>query len=174
MLPMTDEDYMKAALAQAEEAFARGDWPVGAVLVDPARGRVLAHGQNRQVTRQDITVHAETDAIRTAQLAHGLPALQGTTLYCTMEPCPLCAWTLRLAGVRRLVLGLRHADLGRTDLGCYSIEAFNTLVGFDSLQLDTGVLTAECLALRRRWGADAVAVADAMPPSPARPSGHAG
>jgi hypothetical protein len=57
---MTDEDYMKAALAQAEEAFARGDWPVGAVLVDSVRGRVLAHGQNRQVTRSDITVHAET------------------------------------------------------------------------------------------------------------------
>lgn len=169
---MTDEDYMKIALAQAEEAFARGDWPVGAVLVDPARGTVLAHGQNRQVTQQDITIHAETDAIRAAQRAHGLPALQGTTLYCTMEPCPLCAWTLRLAGVRRLVLGLRHADLRRTDLGRYSIEAFNAMMGIDTLELSTGVLTADCLALRRRWGADPVAAP--APAGGAAASGHAG
>lgn len=54
----------------------------------------------------------------------------------------MCAWALKIAGVRRLVLGLRHADLGRTDLGRYSVEAFCSLVGYESLLLDTGVRTA--------------------------------
>lgn len=151
---MHDHDYMGLALAQAEEAFARGDWPVGAVVVN--RGVVLALGQNRQNTMCDVTVHAETDALRRAQGAHGLAAIAGSTLYCTMEPCPMCAWALRIAGVRRLVLGLRHATLGRVDMGSYSIEAFCTLVGFDALELATDVRLDECLEIRRRWGKDQV------------------
>ncbi|MBY0437797.1 MAG: nucleoside deaminase [Burkholderiales bacterium] len=154
---MDDNDYMGLALAQAEEAFARGDWPVGAVVVN--EGRILALGQNRQNTMCDVTVHAETDALRRAQSAHGLPAIAGSTLYCTMEPCPMCAWALKLAGVRRLVLGLRHATLDRVDMGGYSIEAFCTMVGFDTLQLTTDVRIDECLEIRRRWGKDQVRTA---------------
>ena len=67
----------------------------------------------------------------------------------------MCAFALRLAGIRRLVLGLRHAALGRTDLGAYTVESFCDLVGY-ALELTTGVREAECLALRRRWGKDAV------------------
>jgi tRNA(adenine34) deaminase len=157
---MDDHDYMGAALAQAEEAFARGDWPVGAVLVN--HGMVLALGQNRQNTLCDMTVHAETDALRRAQAAHGLPAIAGSTLYCTMEPCPMCAWALKIAGVRRPVLGLRHATLDRIDMGGYSIEAFCGMVGFDTLELTTDVRLDECLEIRRRWGKDQVRAA---PPS---------
>jgi len=123
------------------------------------RGVVLALGQNRQNTMGDVTVHAETDALRRAQGAHGLAAIAGSTLYCTMEPCPMCAWALRIAGVRRLVLGLRHATLGRVDMGGYSIEAFCTMVGFDALELTTGVRLDECLEIRRRWGQDQVRTA---------------
>ena len=148
-----DAGFMDQALRHADEALARGDWPVAAVIVKD--GVVLGAGQNRQNTEADVTVHAELDAIRVATRAHGAERLSGATLYSTMEPCPMCAFALKLAGIRRLVLGLRHATLQRTDLGAYTIESLCDLTAFP-LELTTGVREAECLALRRRWGKDAV------------------
>ena len=150
---MTDSECMELALRHAEEAFARGDWPVGSVIIRD--GVVLATGQNRQNTEGDVTIHGELDAIRAALRAHGAARVTGSTLYTTMEPCPMCAWALKLAGVRRLVLGTRHATLRRTDMGRYSVESFCQLVGYD-LELTTGVREEECTALRRRWGKDQV------------------
>ena len=76
-------------------------------------------------------------------------------LYTTMEPCPMCAEAMRMARVARLVLGLRHADLKRTDLGSYSIEAYCRMLAWP-LEIVTGVRHAECLELRKRWGRDKV------------------
>jgi tRNA(adenine34) deaminase len=149
-----DERWMALAIAAAEEAFARGDWPTGAVVVKD--GRLLAAGQNRQVSTGDPLLHAEPDALRRAAAAHGPDATRGATLYCTMEPCPMCAGALQLAGITRLVLALRHATLGRTDLGRYSIEAHCAMTGHALARTD-GVLEAPYLALRLRWGRDAVA-----------------
>ncbi len=150
---VTDADYMDLALRHAEDAFARGDWPVGAVLVRD--GAVLGTGQNRQNTRADVTWHAELDAMRAATQQHGADRVVGSTVYSTMEPCPMCAGALKLFGIARLVLGARHAALRRTDVGDYSIETFCRLTGYD-LALTSGVREAECLALRRRWGKDQV------------------
>lgn len=149
-----DERWMAQALLGAEEAFARGDWPTGAVLVKDSR--LLATGQNRQVSTGDPLLHAEPDAIRRAAADHGPHATRGATLYCTMEPCPMCAGALQLAGISRLVMALRHAKLRRTDLGRYSIEAHCAMTGH-GLALTDGVLEAPYLALRLRWGRDAVA-----------------
>lgn len=153
---LTDAGYLDLALRGAEEAFARGDWPVGALIVRD--GTLLGAGQNRQNTERDVTWHAETDALRNATRAHGAERVVGATLYSTMEPCPMCAWAMKLFGIRRLVLGLRHATLRRTDMGAYRVESFCELTGYP-LELTTGVREAECLALRRRWGRDAVAPA---------------
>ena len=150
---MTDADYMDLALGHAEDAFARGDWPVAAVIV--RSGAVLASGQNRQNTEDDVTWHAEFEAIRAAVQAHGAERVAGATVYTTMEPCPMCAGAMKLAGIRRLVLGARHAALRRVDLGDYSIELFCRLTGFD-LTLVTGVREAECMEMRKRWGKDQV------------------
>jgi len=147
----TDRRWMRLALEQAHEAHARGDWPTGAVLVK--RGTLLASGQNRQNTRGDPTAHAEPEALRAAFAAHGPRAAEGATLYCTMEPCPMCAGALKVAGVHRLVLALRHARIGRTDLGGYCIEAFCAMTGF-APELRDGVLEDDYLALRLRWGGD--------------------
>ena len=149
-----DLRWMRLAFEQSVEAFERGDWPTGAVLVRD--GKLLASGQNRQVSQGDFTVHAETDAIRRALAAGGPGATEGATLYCTMEPCPMCAGALKLAGVTRIVLALRHARLGRTDLGKYCLESFFDMTGWHP-QLSQGVIESDYLALRRRWGRDAVA-----------------
>ncbi len=150
---MTDAQYMDLALREAEDAFTRGDWPVGSVLVRD--GVVLATGQNRQNTEKDVTWHAEFEAMRRATREHGVESLAGATVYSTMEPCPMCAGAMKLARIARLVLGTRHAMLQRTDLGRYSIETFCELAGYD-LSLTTGVRESECTALRRRWGKDPV------------------
>ena len=150
---MNHEQHMDDALRLAQEAFDRGDWPVAAVVV--REGTVLATGQNRQNTRNDVTCHAETDALRNAFAALKTTDLAGATVYSTMEPCPMCAEAMRMAGVGRLVLGLRHADLNRVDLGTYSIEAFCAMMGWQ-LQIVTGVRHAECGEIRRRWAKDKV------------------
>lgn len=150
---MDHEQHMDLALRLAAEALERGDWPVASVIVRD--GQVLSSGQNRQNTLKDITVHAETDALRSAFTALGSTDLSGATLYSTMEPCAMCAEAMRMAKIGRLVLGLRHADLKRTDLGSYSIEAFCKMLAWP-LELVTGVRHAECEAIRRNWGKDKV------------------
>src|SRR5437867_13020440 len=150
---MADADFMALALRHAEEAFPRGDWPVAALLVRD--GAVLGIGQNRQNTEADVTWHAEFDAMRTAARKHGAERVAGSTVYSTMEPCPMCAGAMKVAGIARLVTGLRHVTLRRTDLGEYAIETFCRLTGY-AHELPTGVRAAERLALRRRWGKDQV------------------
>lgn len=151
---MDDEHWMRLALAEAEAAFAQGDWPTGAVIVQG--GALLATGRNRQVSQADPLWHAEPDAIRRAVAAHGAGALQGATLYCTMEPCPMCAGALKLAGIGRLVLALRHATLQRTDLGRFTVEGLCELADHP-MSVTSGVLEAPYLALRLRWGRDRTA-----------------
>jgi tRNA(adenine34) deaminase len=67
-----------------------------------------------------------------------------------MEPCPMCAWAIRIAGIDRLVLALRHATLKRTDMGVYNLEAFARMVGWQ-VEIIQNVREAEYLALRRAW-----------------------
>jgi tRNA(adenine34) deaminase len=148
---MPDQRYMREALALAEQAMSRGDWPAGALIVKD--GSIVGRGNNRQVSGRDLMAHAETEALRDAFTQLGTTALSGTTLYASMEPCPMCAYAMRQVGIVTLVLGARHADLGRTDLGRYSIERFCDLIGYP-LELRTGVLHAESVELRRRWGQD--------------------
>jgi tRNA(adenine34) deaminase len=141
--------HMRHALTLARTAMAQGDWPVAAII---ARGeQVLALGRGRQSSAADCLAHAEMDALTQARNDGTLIA--GATLYCTMEPCPMCAWALHLSGIGHIVLGARHADLSRTDLGRYTIEGFADLMGMD-LHLTQGVEHEACLNLRREWGRD--------------------
>ena len=151
---MNHEHYMRLALRAGEEAMARGDWPTGSVVV--LDGKVVGSGQNRQNSLNDITVHAETDALRSAFKALNKTNLEGATVYTSMEPCPMCAEAMRMARVTRLVLGLRHNDLNRVDLGSYSIESYCKMLAWP-LEIVTGVLHADCFALRTKWGKDRIA-----------------
>jgi len=96
-------DFMDLALAAARAAAARGEVPVGAVVVQG--GRVLAESGNRVEELADPTAHAEMLAIRAAAAALGAKLLEGADLYVTLEPCPMCAAALSLARIRRLYFG---------------------------------------------------------------------
>ncbi len=104
MAPPGRLSHMDLALAEAEQAAARGEVPVGAVVVD-ADGRVLAAAGNRTRELNDPTAHAEVLAIRAACAMLGSERLNGCDLYVTLEPCPMCAGAISFARVRRLYYG---------------------------------------------------------------------
>lgn len=101
MTPPRRLGHMDVALAEAEAAAARGEVPVGAVVVAPD-GRVLATAGNRTRELADPTAHAEVLAIRAACAALGSERLVDCDLYVTLEPCPMCAAAISFARIRRL------------------------------------------------------------------------
>ncbi|NDJ35879.1 MAG: nucleoside deaminase [Chloroflexi bacterium] len=92
---------MRAALAEAENASALGDVPVGAVAV--LEGQIIARGYNRKEADNDPTAHAEIIAMRSAAAVTGSWRLDGVTLYCTLEPCAMCAGAMVQARLPLLV-----------------------------------------------------------------------
>jgi len=95
-----DPEYMRIALAEAQAAADRGETPVGAVVVDPATGEVVAAAGNAPIGDCDPTAHAEIRALRAAALKRGNYRLTGLTLYVTLEPCPMCAGAISHAPLR--------------------------------------------------------------------------
>lgn len=102
--------WMQLAIAQAEQAAAEGEVPVGAVVV--RAGQVLAVGRNAVIAQQDPTAHAEVQALRAAAQALGNYRLEGCTLYTTLEPCAMCAGALLHARVGEVVFGAADPKAG--------------------------------------------------------------
>ena len=109
-------DFMSLAFAEAEAAGARGEVPIGAVLVDPAQGVIAAAG-NRVEADADPTAHAELLVIRAAAAKLGAPRLTGCDLYVTLEPCPMCATAASFARLRRIVFAAYDPKGGGIDHG---------------------------------------------------------
>jgi tRNA(adenine34) deaminase len=99
---MNDDQAIALALAEAQAAGARGEVPVGAVLLS-AEGEVLARDGNRIVERRDPTAHAEMLVLSAAAQSLGNERLAGTALYVSLEPCAMCAGAISMARVARLV-----------------------------------------------------------------------
>lgn len=105
-----DQYYMRLALLEAEKARPSGDVPIGAVIV---RGdEIIGRGYNRREADQDPTAHAEMIALREASARVGRWRLENTTLYCTLEPCAMCAGAIVLARVPRLVFAAPELKTG--------------------------------------------------------------
>jgi tRNA(adenine34) deaminase len=113
----TRTDFMKIALAEAERAAARGEVPVGAVLIDGTSGAVLAQSGNRTEELADPTAHAEMLVLRAAAAARGRPRLEECDLYVTLEPCAMCAAALSFARIRRLYFGASDPKGGAVEHG---------------------------------------------------------
>ena len=105
------QNHMETALEEARAAAARGEVPVGAVLVG-SDGEVLARAGNRVLELKDPTAHAEILVIREAAKLLGSERLTGTALFVTLEPCPMCAAAISAARIRRLVYGASDPKSG--------------------------------------------------------------
>jgi tRNA(adenine34) deaminase len=147
------ERFMRVALEEAALAAAEGNMGCGAVITQG--GAVVSRAHNQATTLGDVTAHAETQAVRRLSLDRRVVnptfradtgPLKGATLYTTVEPCPMCAWAICIAGVSELVIGARFARMG-VGYGSYAIERVLELTG-QPLRIVSGVLHDECAALR--------------------------
>lgn len=134
---------MVLALDEARAAAARGEVPVGAVLVGPS-GTVLARAGNRVEELSDPTAHAEILAIRAACAAAGAPRLPDSVLYVTLEPCAMCAQAIAHARVKRLVFGAWDPKGGGVDHGARVFEQTTT---HHRPEIVGGIAAADCAAL---------------------------
>jgi tRNA(adenine34) deaminase len=105
-----DERHMRAALREAEKARAKGEVPIGAVIV--LDGRVIARGHNLKELKRDATAHAELVALRKAQRKSANWRITGATVYVTLEPCPMCLSALIQSRVARIVYGAADPVMG--------------------------------------------------------------
>jgi tRNA(Arg) A34 adenosine deaminase TadA len=110
-------DPMALALAEAGRAAARGEVPIGAVLVDGATGHILAVSGNRVEELHDPTAHAELLVLRAAAAAGAAKRLPAADLYVTLEPCPMCAQAIAFARLRRVYFGAYDPKGGGVDHG---------------------------------------------------------
>lgn len=108
---MTHQDYMRQALALAQEAAAAGEVPVGCVIVDKD-GQVIGRGRNRREEEKNPLAHAELDAIADACRRYGDWRLKGARLYVTLEPCPMCAGAIINSRIHTLRYGTRDDKAG--------------------------------------------------------------
>jgi len=113
---------MEMALEEARAAAARGEVPVGAVVV-AADGTVLARAGNAVGQDCDAAAHAELLALRQAAARRGGPRLEGCDLYVTLEPCPMCAQAISLFRIRRLVFGAYDPKGGGVEHGARVFDA---------------------------------------------------
>ena len=137
----TDEQYMLRALEQAQMATDRDEVPVGVVVV--CQDRIIARGHNLTETLNDVTAHAEMQAVTAAANALGGKYLSDCTLYVTVEPCVMCAGALAWAQVGRIVYGAADPKRG------YSVYAPEAL--HPRTQVTAGVLAEECGELMRQF-----------------------
>ena len=138
---MTDQEYMRKCIALAKMAEAMDEVPVGAIVV--SRGEIVGLGFNLRETRKCATAHAEISAIEEACKTMGGWRLPDSTLYVTMEPCPMCAGAIINARIGRVVWGtddIRFGAFGSLfNLAEYPVNHKPELCG--------GVLAEECRAL---------------------------
>ena len=148
-MSLTDKDFMAAALVQAGLARARGEVPVGAVVVQ--NGEVIGQGFNEPIGTHDPTAHAEIVALRDAARRAGNYRLPGAELYVTIEPCQMCVGAMVHARIARVIYGTPEPKAGAIESAMRAHEhpSLN-----HRMQATGGVLEAECRALIQAFFAE--------------------
>lgn len=134
-----DQRFMRRAIALANEAELEGEVPVGAVLVKD--GEVIAEGWNRSIGQHDATAHAEIQVLRAAGKTLGNYRLLDTTLYVTLEPCPMCAGALLHSRVKRIVYGAPDLKAGAAGT---VLNLFESQASYHYADVEAGLLADEC------------------------------
>ena len=137
----SDIRYMQLALAEAHKAFAMGEVPVGCIIV--ADGQVVGRGHNLTEMLEDVTAHAEIQAITAAANTLGGKYLSQCTLYVTVEPCVMCAGAIGWAQLKRVVYGASDEKRGFTILAPKALHPKCTV--------SSGVLETECRELMQSF-----------------------
>ena len=132
---------MRKALMEAEAAFREGEIPIGAVVV--CQDRIIARAHNLTETLNDVTAHAEMQAITAAANELGGKYLTGCTLYVTVEPCIMCAGALGWSQIPRVVYGCRDEKRGYSDYAPQALHPKCTVTG--------GILEEECRQLMQSF-----------------------
>lgn len=114
LIPFDDAYFMKKAMQEAREAYRQGEIPVGAVIV--ANDTIIARAHNLTETLNDVTAHAEMQAITAAANYLGGKYLHNCTLYVTLEPCQMCAGALYWSQISKIVYGARDVERGCINL----------------------------------------------------------
>jgi tRNA(Arg) A34 adenosine deaminase TadA len=136
---MTDLDHLRAAIAEANDAEANGEVPVGAVVVH--ENKIIGRGQNRVLRDNDPTAHAEIVALREAGLHLRNYRLEDCTLYATLEPCAMCAGAILHARIARLVYAAPDPKAG----ACGSVlSVMNHPQLNHKVEITSGLLAEEC------------------------------
>lgn len=136
-----DEMYMRRALDEAEQAYRKGEIPIGAVVV--CKNRIISRAHNLTETLHDVTAHAEMQAITAAANTIGGKYLTDCTLYVTVEPCPMCAGAIGWAQIPRIVYGAPDTKRGYRLM---APEAFHP-----KSVVTSGVLEEECREVMQRF-----------------------
>jgi len=137
---------MRIALEAAQDAAGRGETPVGAVVLDPATGAVIAIGANDPIGAHDPTAHAEINALREAARVLGNYRLTGLTLVVTLEPCAMCAGAISHARIGRLVYG---ADDPKGGGVAHGAKVFDQPTCHWKPEVEGGVLAEESAEMLR-------------------------
>ena len=142
-----DEQYMREALKEAEQALSSRDLPIGAVIVQ--KGQVIARAHHQVKLLRDPTAHATIIAITQAANALQSDQIPDAVVYVTQEPCPMCAGALLLSGASRLVFGALDPKRGAcgSAVDLISNERLNR-----RMEVTREVLVGECHALLRKAG----------------------
>ena len=133
--------YMRQALAEAQKAYDRGEVPVGAVVV--CKDRIIARSHNLTETLNDVTAHAEMQAITAAANYLGGKYLSDCTLYVTVEPCVMCAGAIAWSQLGRLVFGAADEKRGYQKFAPQSLHPKTDVV--------QGVMEDECARLMKEF-----------------------
>ena len=142
----SDAEYMDLALAEAQKAAAAGEVPVGAVIV--CGGEIAGRGFNEPIGSHDPTAHAEIIAMRAAARTLGNYRLPGATIYCTMEPCMMCAGAMIHARIARLVFGTPDPKAGSAG-SIYNVLTDPRLN--HRVDVLSGIREDECAAILRKF-----------------------
>jgi tRNA(adenine34) deaminase len=146
MPPKTDIEWMKIALEQAAAAADSGEVPVGALVI--SGGEIVGRGNNRNLRENDPTAHAEMVALREAAARVGNHRLLQSSLYCTIEPCAMCAGAMIHARIARLVYG---ADDPKAGAAGSVLEVVNHPKLNHKMEVISRVLEDECAEVLRKF-----------------------
>lgn len=145
---MNSQDYMQIALKQAQKAFDKDEVPVGAIVVNPAEGTIVARAANRCEHGKDACSHAEIEAMRKACQKLNQNRLRGLDLYVTLEPCTMCAAAISLMRINKVYFGAVDAKGGAVVSG---VQFFETATCHHRPKVEGGILEQECSGILKRF-----------------------